>query len=55
MEDDRRRRDGHDPTANGKHPVHLADAFLEVAAFDVRQGSEQQIANRVAAPSAWLG
>ena len=41
-------RDRQDLAADRQHPVHLADAFLEVAALDRRQGRDQQVPDGVA-------
>ena len=51
----RRRRDRHDLAAHGEDPVHLADALLEVAALDGRQGRDQQVADGVAAEARRAG
>ena len=49
MEGQRRRRAGSDLAADGEDPVHLADAFLEVAALDRGHRRDQQVADRMAA------
>ena len=49
MQRDGRRRDRHHPSANGEDAVHLANALLEVAALEVRQRGDQEIADGVTA------